>query len=129
MATEGLTGPSEARAVIDNAYLDNAANVGKVIDVVNLTPPEAFMRIKRGRKLPKAGRNGTFDPRGISINFESDGAGGLDTDATLALVDNQEKNEPFFFPDRFAIGVVHPVRIRKIRVGPNTTARGIKIHQ
>lgn len=127
MSTPGLTGPSEARVVIDNNYLETAP-AGSIIDVVNLLPKEAFMRIKDARTLPKAGKNGRFEPRGISINFVSDGAGGLDSDATLGIVNMQGKNEPYFFPQRLAVGVMHPIRVKAIKVG-GTTARGIIIHQ
>lgn len=129
MASNGISSPSEARVIIDNDFLDDSGNNGVEIDILTLTPANAFMHIKGTKKLPKAGIGGMFEPRGVSFNYGVGDQGGVDSDATMAKIDIQEKNEPYFHPFRGAIGILHPLRIRKIRVGDNTTARGIQIHQ
>ena len=84
MASPGITGPSEARLIISNDFLDNAANDGVEIDIQNITPINAFLHVSATKKLPKAGIHGVFEPRGISFNYGVGDQGGVDEDTTEA---------------------------------------------
>jgi hypothetical protein len=113
---------------MDRNILDDSVE----IDLINMTPAEAFVH----RKMPLTGPNAQFEPRGICVNGkygqeDAEGQGGgtehtVDLDATHAFTNCSFKNEVVFYRKRHNCGIDHPDRLRAIKPFM-TTARGIQI--
>ena len=116
---------SQGRVKIKDSFLEAHKNeFGNEIDLLMLTPVAAF----ENTQVPKIGPNGSFIPRGISIDGKDDGAGGADWTATVANINGKEMNDPDQIQEMFATHITHGNRFRCI-YPRHTTARGIIIHQ
>ncbi|MCP3683494.1 MAG: hypothetical protein GY861_12475 [bacterium] len=131
MAEAGILARSEVRLMIKNSYIDNADNAGVEIDTVKMTPIAAFAGITAKKGIARMGPNRGFEPRGISVNAAVDATGDeVDQDATHGYIEGRAKGDSTWstMVQRFQCGVIHPISLRFITVGPNTKARGIIIH-
>jgi hypothetical protein len=130
MAEAGITGRAEIEIKISDTYLnDHVADQAAVINIMALTPEEAFENHSLIRTAaPRSGINGTFEPRGIKISEALDDQGVLDPDLNRGWVNKRLKGCPSHNYNReaYAIGVHHPDSVGFIRPYL-TTARGIVI--
>lgn len=135
MALPGISAGSDGRVLILDSYLDaHVADGSVVIDVVTMTPREAFANtgVIGGRLfmdgVAKSGVNAHFEPRGISMDGDGDGQA-IDLTADTAIVRGCLRNETREMPmsQRYACSITHANRYRFI-YPMGTTARGIKIH-
>ena len=120
-----ITARAEERIMISDAWLNTHRTEKKAVcDCETLTPPSAFIVPKRAR----SGRNGRFEPRGVSMNgrYDSEQEDKMDDAATDAHINCEYKNDPVAYKERFACGITHPASIRRI-YAYDTTARQIFI--
>lgn len=130
MATEaGIAGRAEIEIRISDTYLeDHVADQAAVINILALTPAEAFENHSLTRTAaPRSGINGTFEPRWIKIS-EALGVQGLDPTLNRGWVNKRLKGCPShnYVREQYAIGFSHPDSVGFIRPYL-TTARGIVI--
>ena len=109
----GINAPYEGRVKIRDSFLADAGNANSIIDLQKLTPAAAF---EHYAKNPTTGIHGYAAPRGLSIEGQA-----------AAAINCKYNNDPYFVAETFVPHITHRVRIRQIRVGATTTARGIII--
>jgi len=131
MAEAGISAPAEGRVKISDDYLQahkSTNNSSADIDIERLTPVAAFVYTQ----VPATGRNGRFEPRGVSVDGAVDSDDNPDFTATSGIINGWYKNDPDspgranLMTERFTCGITHPCRFKKIRPY-ETTARGIII--
>jgi hypothetical protein len=130
MPTPGINAPADGHIVISDTYLnDNINNAAAVIDVIAMTPLEAFENVAQNR-IQGGGRNmmNALDARGIKIHGALD-QGVFSYDATHGEINWCLRNDPEAYPDVDSLTprVLYPLRARFIRPR-GTTARGIRIY-
>ena len=131
MATPGISAAAQGSVTLSDTWLEkNRADQNAVIDLVELTPPEAFERVVEGRVMSGGRTFGArFDPRAIHVGAGRDN--GVSNPAlTYATVSGCLLNDNQRYPWQrvLATHIEHPIRYRFI-YPYQTTARGVHIDE
>lgn len=130
MPTPGINAPADGHIIIDDDFLEaHTTDDGTVIDVIAMTPPEAFLNVAHDR-IQGGGRRmmNAFDSRAIKVTGVYEDRA-MDYDATHAEINWCLRNDPEAYPDVDSLTprVLYPLRARFI-YPYLTTARGIRIY-
>jgi hypothetical protein len=124
----GFNVRAEMEIKISDTYLDdNALNQGAIINILTLTPEEAFENHTLARTaVSRAGSAARFEPRWIKISQAIGAQGVIDESLTRGWINKRLKTSPAhnYNTEQYLIGMDHPESVGYIRPF-GTTARGI----
>jgi hypothetical protein len=129
MAGPGITAGAEGSVKILDAFLNDPANGDTIINVLALTPIEAFHVGAANRPNSGTGVSGAhkgFHCRGVKVTSNvNDTAQAV---AAAGVIVRKLTNDPSFLEEPYSVNIQHSQHVRYIRPR-GTTARGIILYE